>query len=252
MRVLFSLAIVASSLGACATDRLVREADHLGTHLNELPVREVLKNLSAGVVTPDRIPSRTTFGQSSLNFSDSRGLAGDLPLFGTVRGSGSLSIKPGDMSDQLIVSIVPEKRADALRALRDLYREALYPESHPYPSTNFGKIYRNRWLFWVTKMGSKDNDPVIDRKVFHVGSTEYHDFYAKDRETFSEFVLSSFGSQPTLAVDRARSRFEKPRIKQTTAQPPQERTRPSTRGGTIPERPDTFMPFTVVPAPPAR
>lgn len=165
--------------------------------MNRLPIQEVIRNLDAAITNPDRIPSRTTFELSQLNFSDTGGLAATLPLNTLGRSAGALTVKAPEYNDQYQLGVSAESDPEALRALRNLYREGVYPGDH-IPITRFGKIYQKRWLFWEELSIDPEYSKYTKDGLFFIGSGDNYNLYVRDRTTFSEFVLSSFGSHPPL------------------------------------------------------
>lgn len=191
--------VLALILSGCASERIVIQAEKYGYDMNSLPIREVFTNLSKAVYDPNHIPSRTTFGEGKLTFTDTGGVSAGIPLFASARGGALVSAKVGDLIDQYNIGISPETDPEALLQLRNLYRQAVYPEMF-HPATTFGRKHVLRWLFWTNRSGHNGPERAPPTNAYPVGSTDLHDFYSTSSETFSDFILSSFGSETLLGI----------------------------------------------------
>jgi hypothetical protein len=211
MRGMLVASLLLATLAGCASQRIVNRSEWFGQENRGTVTREIFANLSKTVYNPNNIPTRTTMSPKiEMTFTDTSGLNAAFPTFNQGRGSGLISASLGDIIDQYKASVESETNADTLRALRNLYREAVYPEEF-HLTTEFGRQHHRSWLFWKNRTSNPGPERAPGEGAILIGSTEYHHFYVLDHqgsEAFSDLILETFG-QPQHVADARRASVAK-------------------------------------------
>ncbi len=169
-----SLAIaVAIAVSGCAHERIISKTSSYYKDLGALSQQEVIDNLDATISNPYRIPSRTTFGRGNLTSTDNGNASLAMPLHATSNNSGVATANVGSISDSFQIALVPEVDGTALRALREVYRAAVYPDIFPRSAIALASIIKNkgRWIYWrnIDESIDLDNNPPVGASLWGKG-----------------------------------------------------------------------------------